>query len=98
MQNRDKLNKLSKSKSKYKGVRLFEHKNGNILWQAVAQKDNIKHYLGYFKTEEEAAEAYNNKIKETYNCYASLNIIKKQLVNFYQLICIIYNTIYLFNC
>ena len=76
MQNREKLKyKGENAKSKYKGVWLVTYKNGDILWKAVATKDKIKYYLGYFKTEEEAALAYNVKTKELYTNFASLNII-----------------------
>jgi hypothetical protein len=44
-------------------------------WVANISKDKVKYYLGYFKSEEEAAEAYNKKAIELYGENARLNII-----------------------
>ena len=70
MCNRQKLLKNNKTASKYKGVRLNHNK-----WEAVCQKDKKRYHLGYFKTEEEAAKAYNEKAKELHQNFAILNIV-----------------------
>jgi len=61
-----------KMTSKYKGVCL---KKGNSvkMWLSTIQK-NKKHYnLGYFKTQKEAALAYNKKAIEIYGKFAYQN-------------------------
>ena len=70
MCNRQKLLKNNKTASKYKGVRLSYNK-----WEAVCQKDKKRYHLGYFKTEEEAAKAYNEKAIELHQNFALLNIV-----------------------
>ena len=69
MCNRKKLGGDSKA-SKFKGVT----KSGN-KWRATCRKDKQIHHLGSFATEKEAAEAYNNKVKELHQGFALLNII-----------------------
>ena len=61
--------------SKYKGVC---KKKGRILkiWFATIQKDKEHYNLGYFKTQKEAAIAYNKRAKELYGKFAYQNIIK----------------------
>ena len=41
----------------------------------ACQKDKKRYHLGYFKTEEEAAKAYNEKAKELHQNFAILNIV-----------------------
>lgn len=53
---------LMKKTSKYTGVRLNKGK-----WESQIRNGNSRHYLGRFEKEEEAAEAYNNKLKELEN-------------------------------
>jgi len=61
--------------SVYKGV--YKHsKCSGYISQIILNRYNI--YLGYFNTEEEAAEAYNKKAIELFGEYAKLNIIKKE--------------------
>lgn len=58
------------STSKYKGV----HKNRRyISWSATIVKDGIRTRLGLFKTEEEAAKAYDKRAKELHGEFARLN-------------------------
>lgn len=66
MHNKSKLNGISK----YIGV-TFE--NGNF--RAQISKDKRQYKLGSFKTENEAAEAYNKKAIELYGKFANPNII-----------------------
>jgi len=63
------------SLSKYKGVRKVQERKLNNPWYASISKDRVKFHLGYFSTEKEAAEAYNNKAKELFGEFASLNTI-----------------------
>ena len=44
-------------------------------FQASIIKEGKRYHLGCYKTEEEAAEAYNKKAIELYGEYANLNII-----------------------
>lgn len=44
-------------------------------WTATIRKDSIKHNLGTYDTEEEAAFAYNKKALELHRTYATLNIV-----------------------
>lgn len=72
------LNAHNKSKkknatSKYIGVTYYKTTNRYLV---SIKKDKTKYNLGYFKTEEAAAEAYNKKALELYGEYANLNDIK----------------------
>ena len=67
MMNRGKFKAKS---SKYKGVYYFRVGNN---WQAHVRKDRHKIHLGYFKTEEEAALAYDIAAQELFGDYAKLN-------------------------
>ncbi len=56
--------------SKYKGVE-FIKKSGK--WKANICKQQIEYPLGHYKTEEEAARAYDVKAKELFGDFANLN-------------------------
>lgn len=58
------------NKSKLKGVSWHNNK-----WRANIQKDYKSVHIGYFKTKEEAAIAYNNKAVELFGEFARLNEI-----------------------
>lgn len=70
-----------KCSSKYKGVchstLRYKHKDGSIveysLWLAYITKDGIRYNIGSFKTEREAAEAYNARAVILFGEYANLN-------------------------
>jgi hypothetical protein len=65
--------KKENASSKYKGVTYFKRDKN---WLVQITKDNTYYYGGYYKTEEEAAIAYNIKAIEIYGKeYANLNII-----------------------
>jgi len=57
-------------RSKYKGVRKSTHAN---TWFATIGYRNKSIFLGCFKTEEEAAVAYDQKKKELYGEFAHTN-------------------------
>ena len=62
--------------SKYKGVYLNKHKYKNIVykyWKAQIVINGEKIYLGYFKTENRAAKAYDKKAKELFGKFALTN-------------------------
>ena len=73
MHNRNKMGKNGVFASKYKGV--VKDKSYPNKWVAKCRKDNIYYRIGVYDTEEEAAIAYNNKVKELYVGFATLNII-----------------------
>jgi hypothetical protein len=72
-QNQWNYTKASNKSSKYKGV--CRHKCGG--WTAYINKNKKLIYLGYFKTEIEAAETYNAKAKELFGEFAKLNNIRR---------------------
>jgi len=57
--------------SRYKGVTRYNYGQGGWLAQ-IGYKGKL-HNLGVYKTQEEAAEAYNNKAYEFWGEYANLN-------------------------
>jgi len=60
--------------SKYLGVsRVFQ--SGKVYWRARVKVKGIRHNIGYFKTEEQAALGYNKYIVEN-NIQTPLNIVK----------------------
>ena len=63
--------------SSYKGVRRANPKTGmkSKVWIAEIRKDGRAHSLGYFATEIEAANAYNEAAKELHGEFASLNSV-----------------------
>lgn len=65
----------SNNKSGYKGVFLAQGK----YWAASIVKDRKKIHIGYYKTPELAALAYNKKATELYGEFANLNIIPGDL-------------------
>ena len=64
--------KVKNSSSQYFGV-IFYKQTSRFLTRI--KKDKKTYHIGYFKTEEEAAEAYNKKAIELYGKYANLNEI-----------------------
>lgn len=59
--------------SKYKGVYL--HNSGPNPWVAEIKHNRKLHYLGCFKTEKDAARAYNEAAEERFGAHAFLNPI-----------------------
>lgn len=68
--NRKKSNNCS---SRYLGV---NKRSDGKMWEAGIRFNGVRTYLGSFKSEEEAALAYNKKAKELFGVFANLNIIK----------------------
>lgn len=61
-------------RSKYKGVyRVYVAVNGQENWCANICLKDRRLYLGYFKTQKEAALAYNEAAKQHYGEFARLN-------------------------
>lgn len=68
--------KISKrNTSGYKGVHLKKYNLKNPYIAYITCK-NIRYHLGYFKTAEEAATAYNNAAKKYFGEFAALNEVK----------------------
>jgi hypothetical protein len=66
-------NRRPYGKYKYTGVHSTTNKYGSKYIVASIRKNGKSIYLGIFKTEEEAARAYDKKAKEFYGEFANLN-------------------------
>lgn len=64
--------KLKVTSSKYRGVVFLPNRRA---WAAIGRHNKKSYYIGYFKNENEAAEAFNEFAKEKYGAFARLNII-----------------------
>lgn len=71
--NKNKERNGKKCSSKYKGVGWHTR---DKLWYAQNKNNYKMIHLGYFKSEEEAARAYDRKAKELFGEYAKLNFPK----------------------
>ena len=71
MNNHCKTKKAGAS-SQYFGVCYVEKKK---KWVSEIRKDKVRHHVGSFKTEIEAAKAYNKKAFELYGEDAKINVI-----------------------
>ena len=69
--------KNSKATSKYFGVSKVVRKNGSIYWQVLFVMNKKREYVGCFKTELEAAYAYDKYIKK-YDFNRPLNFPDKK--------------------
>lgn len=65
----------AKNTSSYKGVHKRSHNKSNP-WEAYITLSDHKKYLGSYRTEAEAATAYNQAATELFGPYAFLNIIE----------------------
>jgi len=66
------MNQLKKNK--YKGVYIEKRCNKNLIRACIKINYTLR-YLGYFKTEKEAAMAYNEAAKNLFGEFANLNIL-----------------------
>ena len=73
-QNQMNTRSAENSTSMYKGVSL---RRGDGKWVSQISKNGKKYYLGYFTCEKKAALVYNEKAKELFGEYASLNKIEE---------------------
>lgn len=71
---RNKNKTKNQTSSKYKGVS-FNKLNNN--WRVRMEKDGSQVEIGSFKTEKEAAEAYNKAAIKMYGEYAKVNVVSK---------------------
>ena len=72
--------KTIQNQSGYKGVSLYrvkKYKQKEPVYMARIQYNSKQYFLGYYKSAEEAAIAYNKKALEFFGEFAKLNIIKK---------------------
>lgn len=68
----------ARSTSKYLGVSLYI-KGNTIRWRADISVNHKQNYLGKFKTEAEAALAYNEAALRYHGEFARLNVIEQTL-------------------
>jgi len=66
---------LRKKSSRFKGVSWAEHAN---KWRAMIWSDRKPKHLGYFETEELAAQEYDKAAKEMYGEHSCLNFPSKK--------------------
>lgn len=66
-----KKEKSKNATSRYFGV---AYHKPTKKWMAQIKKDRIKHYLGIYENEQDAAKAYNEKALELYGHSANLNL------------------------
>lgn len=75
-QNQWNRRKTINTSSKYTGVHLFRCRK-KTYWMSQIRANKIVHHIGYFKTEEDAALAYNKRATELHGEFARLNKIEE---------------------
>lgn len=76
-ENSQNKNKAYGTTSKYRGVCYRPKLNKSSPWTAYCSKNGVRYELGYFKTEVEAALAYNKKSLELWGSFSFQNEIKE---------------------
>lgn len=72
--NRNKRKSLTKTSSCFKGVTWVKIES-NPWWARIQMPERINKSLGYYPTEVEAAQAYNEAATELFGEFACLNVI-----------------------
>jgi hypothetical protein len=77
-QNQIKKKMQKNNTSGYRGVTWYVNPGKTSAWLAQIYFNYKRYHLGYFKTKEEAALAYNKKAKELFGKFAVLNKIESR--------------------
>lgn len=79
-QNRANCEKLRRKKEVSSAYRGVSWKKRMQVWEAVTAKDGIRHFLGHFENEVEAARAYDRAVILLHGDFANPNFPKQEYV------------------